>query len=227
MVRHSAPVFLLLLSQKDTNGRGRPECEYFENEVICIAEFASKGVAGAGLGTGIAGLTLGVLNGGLGNLFNGGLMNGCAARSCSEDHCVNRYEMGLAQENAALKSDIALRDANVYQDQKMLEMYKYIDGKLNEVHAVLSSQAVMNQSTKDSFQLLQERMDCCKNELCGAISRERDERRCADNTIVTYTNATFYPKMVADVTVGTTTTAQTVYNPLPVASCGCGGGCGC
>lgn len=28
-----------------------------------MAEFASKGVAGAGLGTGIAGLALGVLNG--------------------------------------------------------------------------------------------------------------------------------------------------------------------
>ena len=187
-----------------------------------MAEFASKGVAGAGLGTGIAGLTLGVLNGGLGNLFNGGLVGGCAARGCSEDHPVSRYELGLVQENASLKSDIALRDANVYQDQKALELYRYIDGKLNEVHAVLSSQAVMNQSTKDSFQLLQERMECCKNELCGAISRERDERRCADNTIVTYTNATFYPKQVADVTVGTTTVAQAVYNPLPVSTCGCG-----
>lgn len=29
---------------------------------IIMAEFASKGVAGAGLGTGIAGLALGVLN---------------------------------------------------------------------------------------------------------------------------------------------------------------------
>ena len=193
-----------------------------------MAEFASKGVAGAGLGTGIAGLTLGVLNGGLGNLFNGGcgwgnnMMNGC-----SENHLINRYELGLVQENSTLRSDIALRDANTYNDQKMLEMYKYIDGRLNEVHNVLSTQAVMNQSTKDSFQLLQERMDCCKNELCGAISRERDERRCADNTIVTYANATFYPKMVADVTVGTTTTAQTLYNPLPVATCGCNNGCGC
>jgi hypothetical protein len=185
-----------------------------------MAEFASKGVAGAGLGTGIAGLSLGVLNSGLFNGLLGGGMN-CRG-GCSEDHVVDRYELGLVQENATLRSDLALRDANVYQDQKMLEMYKYIDGKLGEVHAVLSSQAVLNQSTKDSFQMLQERMDCCKNELCGAITRERDERRCADNTIVTYTNATFYPKMVADVTVGTTTTAQTVYNPLPVSTCGCG-----
>ena len=34
-----------------------------------MAEFASKGVAGSGLGLGIAGTALGVLNGGLGNLL--------------------------------------------------------------------------------------------------------------------------------------------------------------
>lgn len=196
-----------------------------------MAEFASRSVAGAGLGLGVAGTALGILNGGLGNLIGNGCMGGIGYNRgvgcCNEDHLVNRYEMGLLQENSSLKSDIALRDANVYNDQKMLEMYKYIDGRLGEVNAVLSSQAVMNQSTKDSFQLLQERLDCCKTEMCGALSRERDERRCADNTIVTYANATFYPKMVADVTVGTTTTAQTLYNPLPVASCGCNSGCGC
>lgn len=191
-----------------------------------MAEFASKGVAGAGLGTGIAGLSLGVLNsmGGIGGLLWGNRAGYGICGACNEDHIVNRYELGLVQENASLKSDIALRDANTYQDQKMLEMYKYIDGKLSEVHSVLSAQAVNNQATKDSFQLLQERMDCCKNELCSAISRERDERKCADNTIVTYVNATFYPKMVADVTTGTTTTAQTLYNPLPVSGCG---NCGC
>lgn len=46
-----------------------------------MAEFASKGVAGAGLGTGIAGLALGVLNssangnGLLGGLFGNGNQN--------------------------------------------------------------------------------------------------------------------------------------------------------
>lgn len=46
-----------------------------------MAEFASKGVAGAGLGTGIAGLALGVLNssnngnGLLGGLLGGGNQN--------------------------------------------------------------------------------------------------------------------------------------------------------
>ena len=190
-----------------------------------MAEFASRGVAGTGLGLGAAGTALGLLNGGLGNILGNGWGIG-AHGMCSEDHFVNRYEAGQSARIAELETEVKLRDANTFTMQEMNNLRNYVDTKFNNVHDVLASQAVMNQSTKDSFQLLQERMDCCKNELCGAINRERDERRCADNTIVTYTNATFYPKMVADVTVGTTTTAQAVYNPLPVATCGCGG-CGC
>ena len=51
---------------------------------------------------------------------------------------------------------------------------------------------------------------------------EAERRCCADNSIVTYANATFYPKQIADVTVGTTTVAQTLYNPIPKC-----GGCDC
>lgn len=43
---------------------------------------------------------------------------------------------------------------------------------------------------------------------------EAERRCCGDNSIVTYVNATFYPKQVADVTTGTATTAQTLYNPI-------------
>lgn len=168
-------------------------------------EYASRGVANAGLTTGIIGTSLGALNalGGLGGLFTGG--NGCG---CSENHTVNRYELGLQQEIAAKDAQIALRDANTYGDQKMLEMYKYIDGQLKDVRNELCRQAVVNQKTEDSFMLVQ-----------ADLQRERDERCCADNSIITYSNATFYPKMVADVTTGTGTTAQTLYNPLPNFGC--------
>ena len=78
-----------------------------------------------------------------------------------------------------------------------------------------------NQATKDSFQLVMERLECAKSEMGEAICREAAARKCGDNTIVNYTNATFYPKQVADVTTGDTTVAQTTYNPLPVDTCGC------
>lgn len=205
-------------------------------------EYASKGVAGAGLGTGIAGLSLGVLNSlgglaGLGGLFGGhsvqndaatammtaALLQGRTAVPCGSD-CdpVTQREMRLVQEIAAKDSQNALRDANTYGDQKALEMYKYIDGRFREIEGQLGQQAVQNQATKDSFQLLQERMECCCEKQTAALECERKERRCSDDTIINYVNSTFYPRMTADVTTGTTTTAQRVYNPLPACSCDCG-----
>ena len=187
-----------------------------------MAEFASNAKGNAALTTGIigtAGVGLGLLNGmgGLGNLFGG------TRAVCSEEIPVNRYEAAMSAHIAQLEGDIKLRDSNIYTDQKLLEVYKYFDGELKEVRNNLCAQAVMNQKTADSFDAVRSDIICCKNELYSAIGRERDERCCSDNAIVGYVNATFYPKMVADVTTGTTTTAQTVYNPLP----NCGRGCNC
>lgn len=197
-----------------------------------MAEFATKGVAGAGLGLGVAGTALGLLNGGLGNVLGGlggGWNNGpgwgagavpYGVGICSDSVLVNRYEAGQAAKIAELEGEVKLRDSNIYTDGKLLELYKYFDGELKEVRGVLGAQAVMNQKTADSFEMVRNDMICCKNELYSAIARERDERCCGDNAIINYVNATFYPKLVADVTVGTETTAQFLYNPLP--NCGCG-----
>lgn len=191
-------------------------------------ERRSSGVAKAGLATGIVGTSLGTLGvlGALGNgagallgrqqpvvmMENGGYpAGGC----CSEDHYVNRYEMNLVQENASLKSDIALRDANTYNDQKSLEMYKYVDGRFREFEQAFAAQAVNNQKTADDVMRVQSNLDCCCKELRDKICDEKRERKCNDNLIVTYANATFYPKLIADITAGTTTTPQSTFNPIP------------
>lgn len=211
-------------------------------------ERKSSGVAKGGLATGIVGTSLGALNSmallgagvtGLGGLmnrnacgtqpvvvmdngwgWNNGFRDGCV---CSEDRHVNRYELELQQKIAEKDSQIALRDANTYNDQKTLEMYKYVDGRFNNIEAELARQAVINQKTEDSFLLAKQDLECCCNRLEDRICCESRERRCADNQIINYTNATFYPKQVANVTTGTTTTAQTLYNPLPQNNncCGC------
>lgn len=207
-------------------------------------EYASKGVAGAGLGTGIAGLSLGVINSlgglaGLGGLFGGRntavqndaltamltaslMRSGAECVPCGND-CdpVTQREMSLTQKLAEKDTQIALRDAVTYTDRQNLDMYKYIDEKIQEIKATLGEQAVQNQANKDSFVLVQQQMAADKSELKKEICCERKERRCADDTIVNYVNATFYPKMTADVTTGTGTTAQMVYNPLPACSCDC------
>ena len=182
-------------------------------------DYANKGVAGAGLGLGIAGTALGLLNGGLGGIL-GGWNNGCNA-GCSEAMLVNRYEAAQSAKISELQSQIALRDANTYNDQKTLELYKYIDGQLRDVRDTLCAQAVHNQKTEDSFVLARQDIAAVESRLNSKIALEAERRCCADNAIVNYANATFYPKQVADVTVGTTSIAQTLYNPIP--DCGCCG----
>ena len=161
--------------------------------------YASKGVAGTGLGLGIAGTALGLLGGnGLGNILGG---NNAV---CSEDHFVNRYEASQSARIAELETEVKLRDANTYTLGEMNKMRNYVDERFTALSNELCRQSVINQKTEDAFLLV--RQD---------IQRERDERCCGDNAIINYSNATFYPKMVADVTTGTTTTAQSVYNPIP------------
>lgn len=191
-----------------------------------MAEFATKGVAGTGLGLGIAGTALGLLNGGLGGVLNGiapGVV-GAAGHCCSEDHVINRYEAAQAARIAELETEVKLRDANTFTMGEMNAMRNYVDGQFREIRDSLCGQAVINQKTADSFERVHDDLMCVKGDLEGKIAAERAARCCSDNAIVTYANATFYPKMVADVTVGTTTTAQTLYNP--VTNCGCGNGCG-
>ena len=101
-----------------------------------MAEFAHKGVAGSGLGLGIAGTALGLLNNG-----NGGLLGGLFGNNCNT---VNHYELSQETRIADLQSQVALRDANIYNDQKLLEMYKYFDGEVKRIDKTLCEQAVYN-----------------------------------------------------------------------------------
>lgn len=184
-------------------------------------EYASKGVANAGLATGIVGTALGVLNSGGTLLGMGGW--GRAADGCGKNAYVTRFEMEQDNIIAQKDSEIALLRANTYNDQKTIELYRYIDGKLAELESEICTQKVQNQAVKDSIQLVDERRITAETALHDAIKRETEARKCNDNTIVNYVNATFYPKQVADVTVGTTTVSQTVYNPLPICACNCNG----
>lgn len=103
--------------------------------------FASKGVAGAGLGLGIAGTALGVLNGGLGNL--GGIF-GRGNANCHENMPVNRYELGLQQELLAKDSKIALLESNIYTDGKIADVYERLNAKISCIEGQLAQQAVYN-----------------------------------------------------------------------------------
>ena len=69
--------------------------------------------------------------------------------------CVNRYELAQESRISKLESEIALRDANIYNDQKLLELYKYIDGKLEGVNGALAGQAVWNATQTANINCMQ------------------------------------------------------------------------
>lgn len=176
----------------------------------------ASGTAKTALGLSIGALGAELLTGGLNGLV-GGWGNGMPA--CGGNANVNRYELGLIQENDAKDNEIALLKADKYTDQKFADLNDRYNDRFRVIEQQLAVQAVHNQRTEDSFVIAQKDLGAVKMELYGAIRNEAEKRCCADNAIVNYVNATFYPKMVSDVTVGTTTTAQSVYNPIP--DCGC------
>lgn len=104
--------------------------------------FASKGVAGAGLGLGIAGTALGVLNGNGGGLL-GGLFGGgnCV---CSDNMAVNRYELNQQKEITNRDMEIAYLKGRDAAKTDSLELYKYVDGRFRGVEAQIAAQAVVN-----------------------------------------------------------------------------------
>ena len=114
-----------------------------------MAEFASKGVAGAGLGLGIAGTALGVMNGGLGNILGGvfgprQVVTDPVYGGCSENQPVNRYELGLIQENAALKTQVEMHKAEIYTDNKMEKYDQKYERRFRGIEDQLAQQAVYN-----------------------------------------------------------------------------------
>lgn len=192
-------------------------------------EPASKGVAGAGLGLGIAGTALGLLALGGRGLF--GLGNG--SNNCGGPSTFEAWQHSCSAELANQKSlyEFALLSAQArFNDRQtinseMFGLYKsQIDADFN-----------LYKNQRDSYDVLANRISKLETEaavnaavdpwrskvlqmqignVAGMVELEAERRSCADNKIVNYANSTFYPVNIANVTVGTTSTPRTTYNPL-------------
>jgi hypothetical protein len=106
--------------------------------MVEVENYASKGVAGAGLGLGIAGTALGLLQNG--NL--GGILGGIGG--CNSNHYVNRYEADQAAKLADAESRIRLLESNIYTDGKIADVYERLNAKIAGVEAQICTQAVVN-----------------------------------------------------------------------------------
>ena len=110
-----------------------------------MAEFASKGVAGTGLGLGIAGTALGLLGNGLGNILGGRGNNGCAYNNvCGDNMPINRYEATQSARIAELETEVKLRDANTFTMGEMGKLRDYFENKFAHIEHELCDQKVYN-----------------------------------------------------------------------------------
>ena len=130
-----------------------------------MAEFASKGVAGTGLGLGAAALGVEVLNGGvgklLGNLMGGNCNSGDAAaaimaaiapmltaaaitRPDCGGHGYGRYDAEKDAEIAELRTEVKLRDANTYTMGEVNKLRDYMERRFDRVEGELCEQKAYN-----------------------------------------------------------------------------------
>lgn len=179
-------------------------------------EYASKGVAGTALGLGIGALGLNLLqNGGLGNLFNSNNNNqGCGVT------CQDR-----------------MADLKEYHSE-MFSNYKFTRDGFDAIVAKHNADTFsLYQGYTNQTLALQKELDEIKSRLAvseaikpyeqkmmyDAIALEAERRAAADCQIVGYSNCTFYPVNIANVTTGTEVTPKTLFNPLNcINGCGCG-----
>lgn len=177
------------------------------------------------------GMSYGGCNGGNYSYYNVG--NDCGERYVGRNEFKEAlgYEKQLSDKNLI----IAGLEAEKISDAKDVEVYKQIKSEMNaleaaqamqiaEINKQLTNQAVQNQANKDSFQIMQERLDNNFTALGGAIEREVATRKANDNLIVNYVNSTFTPKTVVSTaysggTISPTSEQQQRYNPLPCCDC--------
>lgn len=102
-------------------------------------KYASNGKGNLGVTLGAIGTGLGVMAGGLNNV--GGLFgNHCGCNN----NGYSRYDASKDARIAELETEVKLRDSNIYTDSKILDLYRYVDGKFGCIEGQLSQQAVYN-----------------------------------------------------------------------------------
>lgn len=125
-------------------------------------EYASKGVAGSGLGLGIAGTVLGLMNGGLGGF--GGI--GSAARTAGA--------MAEGQLCASLMAEVQGLKAEKYADKNTADVYVALNAQNNtlrdKISAIEKWQAAEMTAAPLREQLLNQRLTCVEHTL-GRITQ--------------------------------------------------------
>lgn len=179
-------------------------------------DYASKGVAGTALGLGIGALGLNLLqNGGLGNLFNlNNNKQGCGVTCQDRMADLKEYHSEMFSNYKFTRDGfdaiVAKHNADTFAlYQGYTNQTLALQKELDEIKSILAvSEAIKPYEQKMMY---------------DAIALEAERRAAADCQIVGYSNCTFYPVNIANVTTGTEVTPKTLFNPLNcINGCGCG-----
>lgn len=134
-------------------------------------EYASKGVAGAGLGLGIAGTALGVLNGGLGNILGGAFMGGCGNSPVNSPMAViaakDAQIAKLESEKYTDAQVAALYQAKVRDDKELAIFANNIDKR---VAALETAVPLREQILQGQIAQVAQQSTCCCNAATTAIA---------------------------------------------------------
>lgn len=164
-------------------------------------EYASKATAGTALGLSIGALGLELLKGGGGNVL--GNILGTPKEDAQNSEFFSLYK-GYRDSDDAIIAKHNADSFALYKGQRDSD-----DHLQHQIDELKTKMAISE--TNQFWQM--------KN-VTDQIALEAERRSCADNKIVNYVNTTFVPKYIADMTVGTGTTQQAIFNPLCTPNCG-------
>lgn len=120
-------------------------------------EYASKGVAGTGLGLGIAGTTLALLNG-------GGMLLGSGLGPCKKQEYVTQNEFGMNSVIMAKDAEIANLKSQVYTDTKIVDTYKVLERRIDDLRdRVDANKETSNEKLYHNVEKLNCKIDFNKN----------------------------------------------------------------
>jgi hypothetical protein len=192
-------------------------------------KYASNAKGNAALTTGIIGTALGGLLalGGGGGIFSG-LGGGAVAAVAEKENAdyvdiTKQYYQGqisnireIQSMYETLSNKIVDTSFALYKNQRDEK-----DAILSRISALETKQAVDAAVEPWRAKVLEMQIGGVAAGSQAALALEAERRHCAENAVVNYVNSTFYPVSVANVSVATTSTAKSTFNPLAGLECPC------
>lgn len=183
-----------------------------------MGEFASKGVAGAGLGLGIAGLSVALLNGNncgngiLGNILGGNCNRNCGSNGVETAALLTAMSAMHGSKSGGcsdLQAEVAQLRAEKYADGIVAQVYKanrdekdalgdrLLEKYISPISTEIADMRVREARNDERIKCLGEKMETgfhtLRHEFGAAIALEGERRQNGDQSIMCYVQGNYVP----------------------------------